>query len=69
MTKYEQHVAGENGWSKWIYPRRSNYKLACCDCGLVHNFQFRYAKGKYIEFRVSRNNRATAAMRRGMKGK
>jgi len=47
-------------------PIRRGYKMACCDCGLVHKLDFRVRKGK-IEFRVFRDNRATAAMRRWMK--
>ncbi len=35
---------GENGskkWSRWIHPIPDNYLMSCCDCGLVHEFQFR----------------------------
>ncbi len=48
------------------------YKLCCCDCGLVHRLDFRlvtYGRGlfKKIQFRVFRDNRATAAIRRWRK--
>lgn len=63
---YEEPEAGE-----WVQPRRKGYKLACCDCGLVHNLDFRivkYAKNqRKIQFRAFRNNRATGQMRRWMK--
>lgn len=36
---------------------------ACCDCGLVHHYEFRVRKGK-ITYRASRANRSTAMMRR-----
>lgn len=70
MTRYKRHVEGDNGWTEWIYPNRRKYKLACCDCGLVHNMQFKLVQrglGKAILMRAQRNVRATAAMRRGDK--
>ena len=39
------------------------YRPCCCDCGLVHVFQFRVRKGK-IQLRAKRDNRATAQFRR-----
>lgn len=56
--KYEEPEAGE-----WVFPRRKGYKLRCCDCGLVHRVDFKL-EGKHILFRVFRDNRATAAVRR-----
>jgi len=41
----------------------------CCDCGLVHNMNFRLIKnnrGTTVQFHVERNYRATAAARRGI---
>lgn len=69
MPKYEQHRAGDGGgeWSKWVSPRRSGYRLMCCDCGLVHLFQFAlipWGRGKKIIFRCRRHKRATSAARR-----
>lgn len=52
-----------NGWSRWVYPNPRNYRTACCDCGLVHDLQFRTKSG-HIEVRFKRNNRATAGVRR-----
>lgn len=40
MTKYKQHYANDEGWSEWITPVMTDYKLCCCDCGLVHNIDF-----------------------------
>ena len=48
---------------EWVRPIRKGYKLACCDCGLVHDVDFRI-KDRRVEFRVRRNNRSTAMMRR-----
>ena len=56
--KYEQEFEGE-----WVYPVRKGYKIQCCDCGLVHTFDFRLRNGK-IEYRVYRDNRATGQVRR-----
>jgi hypothetical protein len=52
--------ASEN---EWIQPSRKGYKMACCDCGLVHELDFRLYKGR-IQLRGRRNNRATAQIRR-----
>jgi hypothetical protein len=56
--KYERPKAGE-----WVQPVRRGYKMACCDCGLVHNMDFRISKGR-VQFRAFRNNRSTALTRR-----
>lgn len=56
MNYYTQ-VDGE-----WVRPK-PGYKMACCDCGLVHQIQFRLRKGK-VEFRAFRDNRATGQRRR-----
>lgn len=65
MARYDTPEAGE-----WVQPRRKGYKLACCDCGLVHTLNFRIVKYgpnlRKIQFQVFRNNRATAQMRRWM---
>lgn len=61
MTAYDEPKANE-----WVQPVRRGYKMACCDCGLVHEMDFRITPGNHIQFRVRRNNRSTAAMRRGM---
>ena len=33
--------AGRGGWSDWQQPVMSGYLMQCCDCGLVHEMQFR----------------------------
>ena len=62
MPKFYRVTDGE-----WVRPRRRKYKLACCDCGLVHTLDFRLIAnkgGKSIEFRAFRNARSTALARR-----
>lgn len=70
MAKFKKHQVEKIGdWTEWIYPHRTKYKLACCDCGLVHDMQFALIKrglGKAIVFRVRRNSRSTGQMRRSM---
>ena len=58
MPKYSKPDSGE-----WVQPVREGYKMACCDCGLVHKMDFRIEAGR-VQFRVFRDNRATGAMRR-----
>lgn len=55
--KYYQQSDGE-----WVEPT-NDYKMACCDCGLIHKMEFRVRKGK-VQFRAFRDNRATAQRRR-----
>jgi hypothetical protein len=57
-SKYPAVKAGE-----WIRPVVGGYKMKCCDCGLVHRFDFRIVNGE-IELRAFRDNRATAQSRR-----
>lgn len=82
MTKYTKHTAGEDGWSDSVNPIKRGYKLACCDCGLVHDVDFDVVRfesdtgpeHKVIDdkrigvmFKVRRNNRATGQIRRHKK--
>lgn len=76
--RYQQHVAGKDGWSDWTQPHHAKYKLRCCDCGLVHEMQFRIVRNVrgsklvsitdrvpgLVIFKARRDNRATAAIRR-----
>ena len=53
---------------EWVQPVRKGYKMACCDCGLVHTINFRIRKGR-VQLQAFRNNRATSRRRlaRGIK--
>lgn len=58
---------------EWVTPTQ-RHKMACCDCGLVHDMTFRIVRiehlngrkyGKLaIQFKASRNERSTAGRRR-----
>lgn len=62
MSSYPKHVAGEDGWSKWVKPVQG-FRFACCDCCLVHEMEFGRTSKRETIFRVRRHKRATAAMR------
>jgi hypothetical protein len=70
MAKYHVHdEENPGGWSDWVKPRRRFYRMACCDCKLVHELEFHLEKRGnrgYILFRARRHLRATGAMRRGI---
>jgi hypothetical protein len=55
---YEQVHTGE-----WLSYSRKNQRIRCCDCGLVHVYDFRVHKGK-LEIRVFVDRRATGQIRR-----
>lgn len=62
--KYVQRKDGEG----FEVPSGEVYRLACCDCGLVHDIVLVSEDGKSIGFAARRNNRATAQRRRRRKG-
>ena len=67
MPRYQKVAKDE-----WVQPRMKQYRAACCDCGLVHEIQFRVIsektgkiiKGAKVQFNAARHPRATAAVRR-----
>lgn len=77
MARYRTEIQGEasgtdmpeEGWTRWLHPL-PGYRMACCDCGLVHEVQFKtHLEGNVLLMRVRRLNRSTAAKRRHMKPK
>jgi hypothetical protein len=58
-------VEGENGWTGWIHPL-PGYRMACCDCGLVHDVELRVDAAGRPNFRARRNMRSTGQLRRQM---
>jgi hypothetical protein len=60
-SRYDQVWDGD--W--WTLPKKMD--MQCCDCGLVHSvyFRIRTEGGQpFLEMRMDRNERATAAVRR-----
>lgn len=74
----KKHRPDRDGWSCWVQPTVTGYRMACCDCGLVHELEFViFARvgGKAvkldpehygIEFRARRHKRSTSQVRRHM---
>ncbi len=60
MAKYVQIYDDE-----WVDVTARGHKSMCCDCCLVHVMDFRKDKDGGFQVRVRRDNRATAAARRG----
>jgi len=58
--KYPQIQAGQKVDLDW---RKDDYKIACCDCNLVHRFRYTVV-GDKLRIRAWRDNRSTAALRR-----
>ncbi len=58
--RYIQRQDGEG----FEVPSGVRYRIACCDCGLVHDFVFVSQDGKPIGIAAERNNRATGQRRR-----
>lgn len=64
----DEQAVHPDGWSRWVYPVMEGYKMVCCDCGLVHDMEFRVTDNyNRVEFRARRNERSTAAVRRHKK--
>ena len=50
-----------------VQPCMKGYKMACCDCGLVHRIDFfvvKHGRGYKVQLVPHRDNRATTAVRR-----
>lgn len=45
-----KHYSGP-GWTEWVMPIPKGYLMKCCDCGLVHEMQFK----AFIETRQRKN--------------
>jgi len=63
MTKYQKPPVNGDGWTGWFYPAMLGYKISCCDCGLVHQINFKIDNDRVL-MDVKRDNRATGQKRR-----
>lgn len=41
MAKFKKIKAQDDGWSEWELPVMEGYRIGCCDCGLVHDMDFK----------------------------
>lgn len=41
MTDCTPMPPGRGGWSEWHEPIMKGYRMQCCDCGLIHEVQFK----------------------------
>jgi len=72
-SEYRQRYNGEEyeiplysikyGKNARVQHRRYMECVACCDCGLIHEYVFKYKRGKLFVI-PRRDNRRTAAYRR-----
>lgn len=60
MGRYRRMQDGEPR----VETTRGTFKVACCDCGLVHRYRYRIVGKTLIAIRAWRDARATAAVRR-----
>ena len=60
LLRYRKRKDGEG----FEVPSGQIYRMACCDCGLVHDFVFVSNDGSPIGIAAKRNNRATAQRRK-----
>jgi hypothetical protein len=44
---------------EWVAPKRRGYRMACCDCGLIHRINFRIVNGQ-IQFQAFRAGKLKA---------
>lgn len=58
--------------NRWHMPIMKNYKMACCDCGLVHNMSFKIIDSESqkpvngrVLIKASRNEKLTKQLRNG----
>jgi len=58
--------SANNYWTDWIKISGARHRIACCDCGLVHDLEFDEQDDAMV-MRARRNMRSTAQMRRHRK--
>ena len=65
FTAHEVELFGD--WSEWVSPDSEQYFMKCCDCGLVHEMQFKvakYSEGDECEFVADADLQAVFRARR-----
>lgn len=46
IKQFKEYTAGRGGWCEWNSPKMKGYKMQCCDCGLIHEIDFKVVKFK-----------------------
>ena len=64
MKPYPKVMHDRGKFSEWIKLEKA-LKFACCDCGLIHRMLF----SRTVKMAMMRDDRATAARRRGAETK
>lgn len=41
QKRFKKMIAGHGGWCDWQAPVMKGYLMKCCDCGLVHELEFK----------------------------
>lgn len=62
----KNYASEEDGWCEWVCPKPVGYLMKCCDCGLVHEADFRvvrYANQTTEEFEVVQDDNLQAQLR------
>lgn len=59
MSRYSKIIDGVG----FAMRSAQKFKLACCDCGLVHNVVIVARRGGHFGMAMERNKRATSALR------
>lgn len=59
--KYPKHYAPKP--KEWV-PHKAKMEWQCCDCGLVHNVEFRIGKGGQLEVMMTRDLEETRKARK-----
>lgn len=65
----QEHATNARGFSRWVQPVMEKYLLACCDCDLVHEMQFRIVgvRKQRVQFRARRADGYTRMLRKQTK--
>lgn len=60
---YEEKPLHRQTDGEWVQPTMRGFRLACCDCGLMHRINFRIVNGR-VQFQAFRLKRRDAACER-----
>jgi len=44
IIEFIKYEGKRGGWTEWISPKMKGYKMQCCDCGLIHEIDFKVVR-------------------------